>query len=124
MNVVNASFKPEFLNRLDEIIMFDPLSINELGNIVKLQIDLLAARLSERRLSLDVSEAASEWLAMTGYDPAYGARPLRRLVQREIGDRLARQLLSGNIQDGDRVQVDLDPDGDKLVVTRGTRESE
>ncbi|MGP5687444.1 ATP-dependent chaperone ClpB [Glutamicibacter ardleyensis] len=124
MNVVNASFKPEFLNRLDEIIMFDPLSINELGNIVKLQIDLLAARLSERRLSLDVSEAASEWLAMTGYDPAYGARPLRRLVQREIGDRLARQLLGGNIQDGDRVQVGLDPEGDKLVVTRGTSESE
>ena len=118
MNVVNASFKPEFLNRLDEVILFDPLSIEELGNIVKLQIDLLSERLAERRLSLDVDQAASEWLALTGYDPAYGARPLRRLVQREIGDRLAKEILAGTVQDGDTVQVTLDELGDQLKVQK------
>ncbi|WP_345470446.1 ATP-dependent chaperone ClpB [Glutamicibacter ectropisis] len=118
MNVVNASFKPEFLNRLDEVILFDPLSIEELGNIVKLQIDLLSERLAERRLTLDVDQAASEWLALTGYDPAYGARPLRRLVQREIGDRLAKEILAGAVQDGDTVQVSLDELGDQLKVQR------
>lgn len=106
MNVVNASFKPEFLNRLDEVILFDPLSLEELGSIVDLQVRALAARLSERRLTLEVSDAAREWLALTGYDPAFGARPLRRLVQREIGDRLARALLAGDIADGDTVAVD------------------
>lgn len=118
MNVVNASFKPEFLNRLDEVILFDPLSIEELGNIVKLQIDLLAQRLADRRLSLIVDPAASEWLALTGYDPAYGARPLRRLVQREIGDRLAKEILAGTVQDGDAVVVSLDEAGDKLQVAK------
>lgn len=118
MNVVNASFKPEFLNRLDEVILFDPLSIEELGNIVKLQIDLLSERLAERRLTLDVDQAASEWLALTGYDPAYGARPLRRLVQREIGDRLAKEILAGAVADGDTVQVSLDELGDQLKVQR------
>ncbi|MBG6084196.1 ATP-dependent chaperone ClpB [Zhihengliuella flava] len=109
MNVVNASFKPEFLNRLDEVILFDPLSLEELGSIVDLQVRALAARLSERRLSLNVSDAARDWLALTGYDPAFGARPLRRLVQREIGDRLARALLAGDISDGDAVGVDTLP---------------
>ena len=118
MNVVNASFKPEFLNRLDEVIMFDPLSIDELGNIVKLQIDQLSERLSERRLTLDVDPAASEWLALTGYDPAFGARPLRRLVQREIGDRLAKEILAGEVQDGDTVSVTLDEGKDRLTVGR------
>ena len=116
MNVVNASFKPEFLNRLDEVIMFDPLGIDELSRIVSLQIDQLGQRLAERRLTLDVDQAASEWLALTGYDPAFGARPLRRLVQREIGDRLARELLAGNIQDGDTVKVGLDAEGDRLAI--------
>ena len=106
MNVVHASFKPEFLNRLDDVIMFDPLSIEDLSRIVDLQVQSLAARLSERRLTLEVTDAAREWLALTGFDPAYGARPLRRLVQREIGDRLARGLLSGSIVDGDTVLVD------------------
>ncbi len=106
MNVVNASFKPEFLNRLDDVIMFDPLSIEDLSRIVDLQVQSLAARLSERRLTLEVTDAAREWLALTGFDPAYGARPLRRLVQREIGDRLARGLLAGSIVDGDTVLVD------------------
>ena len=107
MQVVNASFKPEFLNRLDDVIMFDPLSIEELSRIVDLQVQSLAARLNERRLTLEVTDAAREWLALTGFDPAYGARPLRRLVQREIGDRLARGLLSGEISDGDTVLVDV-----------------
>ncbi|WP_309070575.1 ATP-dependent chaperone ClpB [Arthrobacter sp.] len=106
MSVVNVSFKPEFLNRLDDVIMFDALSIEELSRIVDLQVQSLAARLQERRLTLDVTDAAREWLALTGFDPAYGARPLRRLVQREIGDRLARGLLSGAINDGDKVRVD------------------
>ena len=106
MNVVHASFKPEFLNRLDDVIMFDPLSIEDLSRIVDLQVQSLAARLSERRLTLEVTDAAREWLALTGFDPAYGARPLRRLVQREIGDRLARGLLAGSIVDGDTVLVD------------------
>lgn len=118
MNVVNASFKPEFLNRLDEVIMFDPLSLEELGSIVQLQIDALSARLSERRLDLDVDDAAREWLALTGYDPAYGARPLRRLVQREIGDRLAKELLSGTVVDGDTVKVRLNEAGDQLTVAK------
>ena len=106
MKVVNSSFKPEFLNRLDDIIMFDALTIEDLTKIVDLQVDALARRLTSRRLTLEVSDAAREWLALTGYDPAYGARPLRRLVQREIGDQLARALLSGDIADGDTVLVD------------------
>jgi ATP-dependent Clp protease ATP-binding subunit ClpB len=106
MRVVNASFKPEFLNRLDDIIMFDPLNIEDLTKIVDLQVESLAHRLASRRLSLEVTDAAREWLALTGFDPAYGARPLRRLVQREIGDQLARALLSGAIADGDTVLVD------------------
>ncbi|WP_312397467.1 ATP-dependent chaperone ClpB [Kocuria sp.] len=119
MNVVNASFKPEFLNRLDDIIMFDPLSVEDLAKIVDIQVAQLAKRLEQRRLTLDVTPAASEWLGLAGYDPAYGARPLRRLVQREIGDRLARGLLAGNIIDGDTVRVDVDPDvaADGLTVT-------
>jgi ATP-dependent Clp protease ATP-binding subunit ClpB len=111
MSVVNISFKPEFLNRLDDIIMFDALTLEELSQIVDLQVHALAARLQDRRLTLDVTDAAREWLALTGFDPAYGARPLRRLVQREIGDRLARKLLAGEISDGDKVRVDRAGDG-------------
>jgi ATP-dependent Clp protease ATP-binding subunit ClpB len=122
MKVVNSSFKPEFLNRLDDIIMFDALSIEDLTRIVDLQVASLARRLTARRLNLEVSDAAREWLALTGFDPAYGARPLRRLVQREIGDQLARALLSGEIADGDTVAVDRAvQDGteqDRLSVTR------
>lgn len=115
MSVVNISFKPEFLNRLDDVIMFDALSLEELSQIVNLQVQSLAARLQERRLTLDVTDAAREWLALTGFDPAYGARPLRRLVQREIGDRLARGLLSGEINDGDKVRVDRAADGSEAL---------
>ncbi|TDK25422.1 ATP-dependent chaperone ClpB [Arthrobacter crusticola] len=108
MATVNASFRPEFLNRLDDVIIFDALSLDELSKIVDLQVEALGKRLQERRLTLEVTPAASEWLALTGFDPAYGARPLRRLVQREIGDQLARGILAGEIADGDRVLVDRD----------------
>ncbi|MET1062906.1 MAG: ATP-dependent chaperone ClpB, partial [Aeromicrobium sp.] len=116
MGVVKASFKPEFLNRLDEIVMFDALGTDELAHIVDLQVAALAKRLDARRITLDVTPAAREWLALTGWDPAYGARPLRRLVQQAIGDRLARSLLSGDVRDGDTVVVDRVPDADELVV--------
>ncbi|HUP99357.1 MAG TPA: ATP-dependent chaperone ClpB, partial [Aeromicrobium sp.] len=117
MDVVRVSFKPEFLNRLDEVVMFDPLSTAELTRIVDLQLASLAKRLESRRITLDISAAAKEWLAMTGWDPAYGARPLRRLVQQSIGDRLAKELLSGEVRDGDTVTVDLDAERDQLTVT-------
>jgi ATP-dependent Clp protease ATP-binding subunit ClpB len=114
---VRAAFKPEFLNRLDDIVIFDPLDTADLARIVALQVDALARRLTDRRLELEVSDAAREWLAMTGYDPAYGARPLRRLVQTQIGDRLARAILSGEIHDGDTVRIDLDSANDELTLT-------
>jgi len=116
MAAVHATFKPEFLNRLDEVVIFDPLSTDDLASIVDLQVAGLAKRLEDRRISLEVTPAAREWLAITGYDPAYGARPLRRLVQREIGDRLARSLLSGTVRDGGTVVVDLDQESDALVL--------
>ena len=117
LDVVRASFKPEFLNRLDDTVMFAPLGIEELSSIVALQVDLLQSRLRERRLVLDVTPAAREWLALNGFDPAYGARPLRRLVQTAIGDRLAKGILSGGIVDGDTVLVDVAPSGDGLSVS-------
>lgn len=110
MGVVQSTFKPEFLNRLDDIVLFDALSTDELSSIVDLQIRHLAARLADRRITLEVTDAAEDWLALEGYDPAYGARPLRRLVQREIGDRLARALLAGDVTDGDTVVIDLPED--------------
>ncbi|HKE51820.1 MAG TPA: ATP-dependent chaperone ClpB [Actinomycetes bacterium] len=117
LEAVRATFKPEFLNRLDDIVVFHPLGTDELTRIVELQIDRLAVRLGDRRLTLDVTPAAREWLALTGFDPAYGARPLRRLVQSAIGDNLARALLAGGVTDGDTVLVDLDPSKDSLTVT-------
>jgi ATP-dependent Clp protease ATP-binding subunit ClpB len=121
MGAVRKAFKPEFLNRLDDVIVFDALSTGELTQIVDLQIDKLAARLSGRRLVLTVTPAAREWLALTGFDPVYGARPLRRLVQSAVGDQLARALLSGEIIDGDEVLVDVDTDRDALSVIRAER---
>jgi len=111
MGAVRAAFKPELLNRLDDVVLFDPLSLEEIGHIVELQVDALGRRLADRRLTLDVSPAAAEWLALEGYDPAYGARPLRRLVQREIGDRLAKRLLAGEVSDGDTVVVERGDQG-------------
>ena len=121
MNAVRTSFKPEFLNRLDDVIVFDALSTGELTQIVDLQIDRLAARLAGRRLVLTVTPAAREWLALTGFDPVYGARPLRRLVQAAVGDQLARSLLAGEIGDGDEVVVDVDEGRDALSVRRAER---
>jgi ATP-dependent Clp protease ATP-binding subunit ClpB len=118
MAAVRAAFKPEFLNRLDDVIVFDALSTSELTQIVDLQIDRLGARLAGRRLTLTVTTAAKEWLAMTGFDPVYGARPLRRLVQSAVGDQLARALLAGEIIDGDQVTVDVDEAKDALIVQR------
>ena len=116
MSVVQASFKPEFLNRLDDIIVFEALSKEELGEIVEIQLARIAKRLTDRRLSLEVTDAARSWLADEGYDPAYGARPLRRLVQREIGDRLARMLLAGEVLDGQKVVVDKVDGSDGLTL--------
>jgi len=114
--LVRQAFKPEFVNRLDDIVIFSPLSEEDLGQIVSLYIDRLEKRLGERRLQLAVKPDARSWLAERGYDPIYGARPLRRLMQHEIDDKLARALLAGEIQDGDTVMVDLK--GDELTVAR------
>ncbi|MFM9373501.1 ATP-dependent chaperone ClpB [Streptomyces sp. Da 82-17] len=114
LEVVRASFKPEFLNRLDDLVVFSALDKAELGRIAQLQIDRLAKRLAERRLNLEVTPEALAWLADEGNDPAYGARPLRRLVQTAIGDRLAREILAGEVRDGDTVRVDRV--GDELLV--------
>ncbi|MET9347013.1 ATP-dependent chaperone ClpB [Streptomyces termitum] len=114
LEVVRASFKPEFLNRLDDLVVFSALDEAELGRIARLQIDRLAKRLADRRLALEVTPEALAWLAEEGNDPAYGARPLRRLIQTAIGDRLAREILAGEVRDGDTVRVDRFEDG--LIV--------
>ncbi|BDT89694.1 ATP-dependent chaperone ClpB [Nocardia cyriacigeorgica] len=118
MNAVRSAFKPEFLNRLDDVVMFHSLNEEQLESIVDIQLDQLQKRLSQRRLTLDVSGSARFWLAVRGYDPVYGARPLRRLIQQAIGDTLAKELLAGEITDGDTVKVGVSPDGDGLVVGR------
>jgi ATP-dependent Clp protease ATP-binding subunit ClpB len=114
LETVRAAFKPEFLNRLDDIVVFGALSVEELRRIAGLQIQRLGERLKDRRLELDVTGEALDWLAKQGYDEAYGARPLRRLVQTAIGDQLAREILAGQVRDGDTVRVTLD--GDALTV--------
>jgi len=119
LELVRKSFKPEFVNRLDDIVIFAPLSREELGQIVSLYVDRLERRLDQRRLQLAVTPAARTWLADRGYDPVYGARPLRRLMQHQIDDALARALLTGEVRDGDLVRVDVAPDGDALAVSRG-----
>jgi ATP-dependent Clp protease ATP-binding subunit ClpB len=124
MNVVRATFKPEFLNRLDDVIQFSPLSTEEFTEIVDLQVARLGRRLADRRLSLTVTPEAREWLALTGMDPVFGARPLRRLIQSAIGDQLARGLLSGEITDGDEVVVGLDMEADRLTVRPASRAAE
>jgi ATP-dependent Clp protease ATP-binding subunit ClpB len=116
MDVVRASFKPEFLNRLDDLVVFSALDKAELERIAALQIDRLSKRLAERRLTLEVTPEALTWLADEGNDPAYGARPLRRLVQTAIGDRLAKEILSGEVKDGDTVRVDTFGEGEGLIV--------
>ncbi|WP_062993354.1 ATP-dependent chaperone ClpB [Nocardia anaemiae] len=119
MNAVRSAFKPEFLNRLDDVVMFHALDEEQLESIVDIQLDQLQKRLSQRRLKLDVSDSARFWLAVRGYDPVYGARPLRRLIQQSIGDTLAKELLAGEVTDGDTVAVNVSPNGEGLIVGRG-----
>jgi ATP-dependent Clp protease ATP-binding subunit ClpB len=116
MAIVREHFKPEFLNRLDDIVIFDALSTEDLTRIVDIQVAALAKRLEARRLTLEVTDAAREWLALNGFDPLYGARPLRRLVQTSIGDALARALLAGEVRDGQTVRVDAREDRSGLDV--------
>jgi ATP-dependent Clp protease ATP-binding subunit ClpB len=121
LDAVRSAFKPEFLNRLDEVVVFDALGTEELSRIVDLQVAALARRLTARRLTLIVTEAARDWLTLTGFDPVYGARPLRRLVQKAIGDTLARALLAGEVRDGEEVVVDRTPDSEGLTVASAVR---
>ena len=121
MGVVRRSFKPEFLNRLDDVVFFDALTIEDLVEIVDIQIGALARRLAGRRLTLDVRRRRWNGSARNGFDLLYGARPLRRLVQSAIGDQLARELLGGEVRDGDVVVVDVAEGGDGLVVSAGSR---
>ena len=116
MAAVRSAFKPEFINRLDDVIVFDPLNPDELVEIVDIQLAQLQKRLAQRRLTLEVSLPAKQWLADRGFDPLYGARPLRRLIQQAIGDQLAKMLLAGEVHDGDVVPVNVTPDGDGLVL--------
>ncbi|MCX5042014.1 ATP-dependent chaperone ClpB [Aldersonia sp. NBC_00410] len=116
MAAVRSAFKPEFINRLDDVVVFHPLSEEQLESIVDIQLAQLQKRLAQRRLTLDIADGARFWLAVRGYDPVYGARPLRRLIQQAIGDQLAKALLAGEVHDGDTVKVDVSPDGDGLIV--------
>ena len=115
MNAVRAAFRPEFLNRLDDVVMFDPLSREDLTRIVETNLAKLNSRLADRRITVETTDAAKEWLATTGFDPVYGARPLRRLVQTTIEDQLARKVLSGQVQDGGIVTFDVAADSDGLT---------
>ncbi len=118
MSVVRTHFKPEFLNRLDDVVVFHSLATEELTSIVDIQVERLARRLAQRRLTLEVTPGAREWLALNGFDPVYGARPLRRLVQSSIGDQLAKELLAGEVRDGDTVKVEVLDDHSGLIVGR------
>jgi ATP-dependent Clp protease ATP-binding subunit ClpB len=118
MSVVRTHFKPEFLNRLDDVVVFHSLATEELTSIVDIQVARLAQRLAQRRLALDVTPSARDWLALNGFDPVYGARPLRRLVQSSIGDQLAKEILAGEVRDGDTVRVDVLDDNSGLIVGR------
>ncbi|CPY64905.1 Chaperone ClpB [Mycobacteroides abscessus] len=116
MAAVRAKFKPEFINRLDDVLIFEGLNPEELVQIVDIQLGQLQKRLAQRRLTLEVSAPAKKWLAARGFDPIYGARPLRRLVQQAIGDQLAKQLLAGEVHDGDVVPVNVSADGESLIL--------
>jgi ATP-dependent Clp protease ATP-binding subunit ClpB len=115
--LVRQAFKPEFINRLDDIVIFQALTEDDLAQIVELSVFALQRRLRERRLTLAVTPDARSWLAERGYDPLFGARPLRRLIQSEIQDRLAMAILAGGVHDGDVVRVDVAADGSTLVLT-------
>jgi ATP-dependent Clp protease ATP-binding subunit ClpB len=116
LDVVRQQFRPEFLNRLDAMVTFNPLDRAELTRIADIQIDALQKRLTDRRITLDLSDDAKLWLVNRGFDPVYGARPLRRLVQTAIGDKLAVGILSGSVHDGDTVRIETLPDGEDLTL--------
>ena len=116
MNAVRAAFRPEFLNRLDDVVMFDPLSREDLARIVETSLAKLNSRLADRRITVETTDAAKEWLATTGFDPVYGARPLRRLIQTTIEDQLARKVLAGEVVEGDTVIFDGNEDRDGIVI--------
>jgi ATP-dependent Clp protease ATP-binding subunit ClpB len=116
LNVVRQSFRPEFLNRLDEIVIFDPLSQEDLAQIVDISLNRLNTRMADRRITVQVTDAGKEWLSLAGYDPVYGARPLRRLIQTAVEDQLARKLLSGAIMDGQTVRFDVTDARDALEI--------
>jgi len=116
MGVVRQAFKPEFLNRLDEVVMFEPLTLGDLSQIVEIQLRRLNARLAERRITVEVTHDGKQWLATTGFDPVYGARPLKRLVQTTIEDAMARRMLAAEIDDGDTVTFDVNEDLSGLVI--------
>jgi ATP-dependent Clp protease ATP-binding subunit ClpB len=118
MGVVRGAFKPEFLNRLDEVVLFDALGTEELASIVDINIGRLNRRLADRRITVRVTDAAREWLALTGFDPVYGARPLRRLIQTTIEDQLARRVLSGEVLEGDTTTFDADEGADGLRLVQ------
>jgi ATP-dependent Clp protease ATP-binding subunit ClpB len=121
LDVVRQQFRPEFLNRLDAMVMFNPLDRKELHRITGIQIESLQKRLADRRIEIELTDDAKEWLVNTGYDPAYGARPLRRLVQTAVGDKLAMAILSGEVHDGDKVVIGTQPDGEGLTLTAERR---
>ena len=116
MGVVRSAFKPEFLNRLDEVVMFDALGTEELAKIVEINLTRLNKRLADRRITVEATPAAKEWLALTGFDPVFGARPLRRLIQSTIEDQLAQRVLSGQVHEGDTVVFDADESSDGLII--------
>ncbi len=107
MNELRSHFRPEFLNRIDEIVLFKPLTQQEITKIVELQVNYLRARLSERRIEIELTEEARRHIATQGYDPTYGARPLKRFIQRHIETPLAKKILAGEVQDNSRVVVDV-----------------
>jgi ATP-dependent Clp protease ATP-binding subunit ClpB len=116
LGVVRQQFRPEFLNRLDAMVMFNPLDREELTRIAGIQIEQLQRRLEDRRITIELTEEAKQWLVNKGFDPIYGARPLRRLVQTAVGDKLAVAILSGEVKDGDSVVIGTRPDGEDLVL--------
>ncbi len=122
MGDLRGHFRPEFLNRVDEIVLFKPLTLEEIERIVELQVEDVGRRLAQRQMTVDMTEAALRFIAREGYDPVYGARPLRRFVQREVETRIARRLIAGDLRDGAKICIDAD--GDELVVTYASPETE